>query len=114
MGGVRVSVPWPVPGGKPPGPYHDTETLTPPILGPCRARSSVKAAYPRQDGGWPPRPRWLAIGPRPRPGDAHAHGSRNRPIGAPISARKSARRSYQAIWSARVKWALAGLGLGTT
>src|SRR5262249_46564614 len=27
---------------------------------------------------------------------------------------KSARRSYQAAWSAGVKWALAGLGFGTT
>jgi len=28
--------------------------------------------------------------------------------------RKAARRSYQAAWSASVKWALAGLGFGTT
>jgi hypothetical protein len=30
------------------------------------------------------------------------------------AARNSARRSYHAIWSVSVKWALAGLGFGTT
>lgn len=35
-------------------------------------------------------------------------------VAGPPSGRNSARRSYHAVWSVRVKWALAGLGFGTT